>query len=832
MLPPKGTHWLYKKLKLKHLKAKIMSAVERDPVCGMTVKAETAKHSHTHRGEEYHFCASRCCERFKDTPEDFIEAKDLVCGMTVARKTAEHLAKHDGRRFYFCSVGCLEKFESSPESYLEGQQTLTATPPGTIYTCPMHPEVETIGPSDCPLCGMALEPMGLPDPDAGPNPEFVDFRKRFIIGALLTVPLFLISMGSMVGLPIKDWLGASVVPWIELTLASPVVLWCGWPFLLRGARSFRSMNLNMFSLIGSGVAAAYTFSVFAVLVPDIFPAGFKDQYGQVQLYFESAAVIVALVLLGQLLELGARERTGAAIRNLMDLAPPMARVIRGNGREEEIPLNTVKVGDQLRVRPGEKVPVDGIVFEGQSNVDESMLTGESIPVEKVIGNKITGGTVNGPGTFIMTAERVGLETTLSQIIAMTVAAQRSRAPIQKIADSVASIFVPAVIAVAFIAFIAWANWGPEPPLAYGLITGLTVLIIACPCALGLATPMSIMTATGRGAQVGVLVKDAEALETLAKINVLVVDKTGTLTEGKPLVTKIAPADGFNRNDVLFLAGSVERLSEHPLATAIVDCADVSNQKLTTAGDFQAFPGKGVIGQVEGRHIVVGTKSFLRSKGVSLPDDYMHNAENKAETKILVAVDNQYAGLIAVSDAIKASTHKALKELKAQRLRLVMATGDSKATAEEIARYLEIDEVHAELLPADKAHLVNELKAQGLKVAMAGDGINDAPALAAADVGIAMGTGADVAIEAASITVAHGNLMGVVRSRNLALATMKNIRENLFFAFIYNAAGVPVAAGILYPFFGIMLSPMLAAATMSLSSVCVITNALRLRGIKL
>ncbi len=798
----------------------------------MTVDPKTAKHTHIHSGEEYNFCASRCREKFMEAPEDFIEAQDLVCGMTVSRKTSEHMAKHDGARFYFCSSNCLDKFETNPDNYLDGNQTTVTAPPGTIYTCPMHPEVETIGPSDCPLCGMALEPMGLPDPNAGPNPEFIDFRRRFILGAVLTIPLFMISMGSMIGLPLNSWLNADIVPWVELTLATPVILWCGWPFLLRGGRSFISMNLNMFSLIGIGVAAAYAFSVFAVIAPGLFPAGFKSPTGHVGVYFESAAVIVELVLLGQLLELGARDRTGSAIRALMGLTPQTANLIDTDGTEKEIPLDKVKVGDQLRVKPGGMVPVDGVVFDGWSSVNESMLTGEPIPVERTSGDIVRAGTINGSGTFLMNAQRVGLETVLSQIITLTVAAQRSRAPIQKVADAVAGIFVPIVILVSIISFLAWANWGPEPRLSYALVSALAVLIIACPCAIGLATPMSIMTATGRGAQSGVLVKDAEALERFSNIDTLVVDKTGTLTEGKPVVTNIYPANGFNLKDIIFFAASLENQSEHPLAAAITARAKEQNLQLSNPQDFTALPGRGVIGRVEGSRVVLGTKSFLSAEGIPFSESLANNYQNSVHSEVMVAVDGKLAGIIAISDPIKASTPRAIRELQTLGIRVVMATGDNINAATSIARRLGIDEVHAELLPEGKIQLVSELKTHGLRVAMAGDGINDAPALASADVGIAMGTGVDVAIESASITLAEGDLMGVVRARNLAIGTMANIRQNLFFALFYNAAGVPIAAGILYPFFGIMLSPMLAAAAMSLSSVCVITNALRLRKIRL
>jgi P-type Cu+ transporter len=808
--------------------------IQRDPVCGMTVGTEAKEHSHPHNGEVFHFCSLRCQAKFKDDPDAFIEAKDLVCGMTVQRKSAKHLAKHAGERFYFCSAGCEAKFTAAPENYLNGRPNPEPMPEGTVFTCPMHPEIEQIGPGDCPICGMALEPMGVPTGDEGPNPEFLDFRQRFIVGVTLTVPLIIIAMGGMVGLPVKQWIGAGLTPWLELILATPVVLWSGLPFLVRGVKSFRSMNLNMFSLIGVGVSAAFAFSIVAVLAPEIFPPSFRDGDGKVGLYFEAAAVIVVLVLLGQLLELGARDRTGAAIRALLGLAAKTARIVRPDGHEEEIPLEEIQSGDKLRVRPGEKIPVDGRVVEGRSSIDESMLTGEPIPIEKTAGDAVTGATINGNGTLVIEAERVGKDTMLARIVEMVAAAQRSRAPIQKVADAVAGYFVPAVIGVAIIAFIAWAIWGPQPAYAYALVSAISVLIIACPCALGLATPMSIMTATGRGAQAGVLIKNAEALERFSKVDTLIIDKTGTLTEGKPKLVAIQPNQGFQADDVLRLAASLELGSEHPLADAILRGAEEQGLELSPAEDFEALTGKGVKGRVEGQVIGLGNAKLLAEFGIESADDTgdANFRRDQGETVMYVVVDGVVAGFVAVSDPVKVTTPDALKELHALGFLIVMATGDNRRTAEAVAQTLGIDEVRADVLPQDKARIVREFQEAGHAVAMAGDGVNDAPALAQADVGIAMGTGADVAIESAGFTLVKGDLTGIVRARRLSEATMRNIRQNLFFALVYNAGGVPVAAGVLYPLFGVLLSPMLAAAAMSLSSVSVILNALRLRHTRL
>jgi Cu+-exporting ATPase len=809
------------------------ATVVRDPVCGMTVDPAAGKPRHEHAGHTYHFCSEGCRAKFAAAPEDYIEATDPVCGMKVDRSTARHMAKHGGERFYFCSGRCKEKFEAEPERYLKGRSAPEPMPAGTIYTCPMHPEIEQVGPGDCPICGMALEPKGVPSGDEGPNPELVDFRQRFAVGAVLTVPLLVLAMGPMLGLPVGEWIGERTARWMELVLATPVILWSGWPFLVRGWKSFRTMNLNMFSLIAMGVVAAWGFSVVAVIAPRLFPHGFQDHSGQVGVYFEAGAVIVVLVLLGQILELQARERTGSAIRALLDLAAKTARVIRPDGSEEEIALEEVQVGDRLRVRPGEKVPVDGEVVEGRSSVDESMLTGEPVPVEKVAGDQVTGATINGTGSLIIEAKRVGKDTMLAQIVEMVAAAQRSRAPIQKLADAVAGWFVPAVIGVAVLSFVAWAIWGPSPALAYALISAIAVLIIACPCALGLATPMSIMTATGRGAQAGVLIKNAEALETFAKVDTLIVDKTGTLTVGKPELVAVLPGAGHDEGEVLRLAASLERGSEHPLAEAIVRGAEARGLNLAAAEDFDAVTGKGVKGVVDGKAVALGNARMLADMGIGrAASDEANARRDQGETVMFVVVDGAVAGLLSVADPVKATTPAALKALHELGFRIVMATGDSERTARAVAGKLGIDEIRAEVLPEDKARIIRELQEKGAKVAMAGDGVNDAPALAQADVGIAMGTGADVAIESAGLTLVKGDLNGIVRARKLSLATMRNIRQNLFFALVYNAAGVPVAAGVLYPFLGLLISPIFAAAAMSLSSVSVIGNALRLRRVNL
>ena len=707
---------------------------------------------------------------------------------------------------------------------------------GPVWTCPMHPEVRRTSMGSCPLCGMGLELESAAMAVDAPNPELVDFTRRFWIGTVLTIPVLVLTMAPYLGFPeVRDILGERGTLWLELVLGTPVVLWSGWPFMVRGWNSFLTRNLNMFSLISMGVIAAWLFSVAAVIAPGIFPAGFRNAEGHVGVYFEAAAVIVTLVLLGQVMELRAREGTGKAIRALLDLAAKTARVIRPDGTEEEIELDHVAVGDLLRVRPGEKVPVDGTVTEGRSSIDESMISGEPVPVEKTVGDAVTGATINGTGSLVIEARRVGADTMLAQIVEMVAAAQRSRAPIQKYADKVAGLFVPVVIAIAILAFIAWAAWGPAPALAYALVASVAVLIIACPCALGLATPMSIMTATGRGAQVGVLIKNAEALERFETIDTLIVDKTGTLTEGKPRLVGVLPQAGFTENEVLALAASLERGSEHPLAEAIVRGAEERDIATETAGDFEAVTGKGVRGTVGGRAVALGNAAMLDLIGVERDDGAQKKAgmrRDDGETVMFVSIDGTLAGLVAVADPVKQTTPAALKDLHALGLRIIMATGDNERTANAVAARLGIDEVRADVLPKDKARIIRELQQAGAKVAMAGDGVNDAPALAQADVGIAMGTGADVAIESAGITLVKGNLDGIVRARRLARATMRNIRQNLFFALVYNAAGVPVAAGVLYPFFGILISPMFAAFAMSASSISVVLNSLRLRSAKL
>ncbi len=770
-------------------------------------------------------------------PPDAMTVKDPVCGMTVKLDQGKPSWEHKGETYHFCAQGCHTKFAADPEHFLSGAHREKAKnqPKGTKYTCPMHPEIVRDALEDCPICGMALEPMGIPAADQGPNPELVDFKRRFLVGAVLTAPLLVLTMGPLVGLGfVRDILGERATLWIELLLGTPVILWAGWPFLVRGVKSVASGNLNMFTLIAMGVGAAFTFSVVAVLVPGVFPAGFQDAQGNVGVYFEAGAVIVVLVLLGQMMELGARERTGAAIRALLDLAAKTARIIRADGREEEIPLEDVKAGDRLRVRPGDKVPVDGIVVEGRSSIDESMISGEAVPVEKVAGATVTGATINGTGSLVMEARRVGADTMLSQIVEMVASAQRSRAPIQKLADSVAGLFVPAVIGVAILAFIVWAIWGPAPALAYGLVAAVSVLIIACPCALGLATPMSIMTATGRGAQAGVLIKNAEALERFAKADTLIVDKTGTLTLGKPKLAAVLPEAGHDEDEILRLAASLERGSEHPLAEAIVAGAEKRGLALAKAEDFEAITGKGVTGVVDGKAVALGNAKLVADLGLDggTLSEIANARRDEGETVMFVIAGSAIAGLVSVADPVKETTPDALKELHAQGFRIIMATGDNERTARAVAARLGIDEIRADVMPQDKAQMVKELQAQGRKVAMAGDGVNDAPALAQADVGIAMGTGADVAIESAGFTLVKGDLNGIVRARRLSRAAMRNIKQNLFFALIYNAAGVPVAAGILFPFFGILISPIFAAAAMSLSSVSVIGNALRLRSVKI
>jgi len=761
------------------------------------------------------------------------QARDPVCGMTVDPQTTPHHHTHRGTAYHFCSAGCRTKFAANPAKYLEPSADTDAVPvpEGTIYTCPMHPEIRQPGPGSCPICGMALEPE-MPTTGNGPNPELLDMTRRFWIGLALTVPVVVLEMGGhLFGLHL---LNPTPSNWVQLAFATPVVLWAGWPFFVRGAQSLVTRNLNMFTLIALGTGVAWLYSIVATLAPGLFPAAFRGHGGAVAVYFEAAAVITVLVLLGQVLELRAREQTSGAIRALLDLAPKIARRVTDQGTDEDVELELVAVGDRLRVRPGEKVPVDGALVEGRSTLDESMVTGESMPVGKDIGSKVIAGTINRSGGFVMRAEKIGRDTLLSQIVQMVAAAQRSRAPIQRLADRFSAWFVPAVMTVALAAFAVWATFGPEPRFAFGLVAAVTVLIIACPCALGLATPMSIMVGVGRGAQEGVLVKNAEALERMEKVDTLVIDKTGTLTEGKPKVIAIIAAEGIDETEMLRLAASVERASEHPLAHAIVEAASARKIELAPVRGFDSPVGKGAIGMVERRRVVLGNARFLEELGITtaaLASDAERLRADGA-TAIFVAIDGKAAGVLAIADPIKESAAEAIAALKADGIALVMLTGDNRTTAEAVARKLGIAQVQAEVLPDQKSAVVEKLRREGHVVAMAGDGVNDAPALAAADVGIAMGTGTDVAMESAGITLIKGDLRGIVRARLLSHATMRNIRQNLFFAFIYNAAGVPVAAGVLYPAFGILLSPLIGALAMSLSSVSVIANALRLRFTKL
>ena len=747
------------------------------------------------------------------------------CGMHLVPLENNKVSSHSDHSHH-CS-GDHEKPSGDDRTY-------DRVPPGysgVVYTCPMHPQVRQTKPGACPLCGMGLEQESATAEDEGPNPELVDFSHRLWVALAFSVPLLILTMTPYIGvMEVRDFFGERLSLWIELVLATPVILWSGWPFFARGYISFRTMNLNMFSLIGMGVGAAYIFSIVAVLVPGIFPEGFRDSEGNVGVYFEAAAVIVTLVLLGQVMELRAREGTGKAIRALLDMAAKSARLIRPDGTEEEVALEDVKVGDHLRVRPGDKVPVDGVVVEGRSSIDESMISGEPVPVEKVEGDKVTGATINGTGSLVMEATRVGADTTLSQIVEMVANAQRSRAPIQKFADMVAGKFVPAVIAIAALSFVAWAIWGPAPALSYALVSAVAVLIIACPCALGLATPMSIMTATGRGAQLGVLIKNAEALERFAKVDTLIVDKTGTLTEGKPRLVAVLPESDHDETEVLRLAATLEKGSEHPLAEAIVSGAEARNVMLGKADDFEAVTGKGVKGVVDGKPVALGNAKLLEELGLDGGHlmEVANSRRDEGETVMFVVLNGAVAGLVSVADPVKETTPAALKALHAAGFRIIMATGDNERTAKAVAGKLGIDEIRADVLPEDKASIIRELQSQGRKVAMAGDGVNDAPALAQADVGIAMGTGADVAIESAGFTLVKGNLDGIVRARRLSQATMRNIKQNLFFALVYNGAGVPVAAGVLYPFFGILIGPIFAAFAMSASSLSVVMNSLRLR----
>ena len=760
------------------------------------------------------------------------KVRDPVCGMSVDPATSRYRFDYRGETFHFCSAGCQTKFAADPQKYLDQSRPKAAVPEGTIYTCPMHPQIRQVGPGNCPICGMALEPE-VASLDTSPNPELVDMTRRFWIALALAVPPVVLEMGGhLVGG--HGLIDQTLSNWIQLVFATPVVLWAGWPFFVRGWQSLVTRNLNMFTLIAIGTGVAYVYSLIGTIAPDIFPATFRGHDGAVAVYFEAAAVITVLVLLGQVLELRAREATSGAIKALLQLAPKTARRLSEDGADHEVQIDSLTVGDRLRVRPGEKVPVDGVILEGRSSLDESLMTGESMPVTREAGGKVIAGTLNQSGGFVMRADKVGRDTLLSQIVKMVADAQRSRAPIQRLADQVAGWFVPAVIVVAVIAFFAWALFGPEPRMAFGLVAAVSVLIIACPCALGLATPMSIMVGVGRGAQAGVLIKNAEALERMEKLDTLVVDKTGTLTEGKPRVVATIAATGFQEADILRLAASVERASEHPLADAIVRAANEKNLDLSKVEEFDSPTGKGATGRVDGKTVVLGNSTFLASLGIETEslNEQGERLRSDGATVINIAVDGKLAGLFAIADPVKASTPDALKALAAEGIKVIMLTGDNRTTANAVARKLGIADVEAEVLPDQKSAVVAKLQKARRIVAMAGDGVNDAPALAAADVGIAMGTGTDVAMESAGITLLKGDLGGIVRARRLSQATMSNIRQNLFFAFIYNAAGIPIAAGILYPHFGILLSPIIAAAAMALSSVSVVGNALRLRVMRL
>ncbi len=798
---------------------------QKDPVCQMVVSKES-KYYYQYADKNYHFCCEHCLRKFKEHPERY-----LVKRPSPAHETGDKPSR------YTCPMHP-EVVQDHPGNCPKCGMALEpmAVPAGaakTGYTCPMHPEVVQDHPGNCPKCGMALEPVAARTEEK--NEELIDMSRRFWLSAVLAVPVFVLAMvADLFPAWLPSGLSMQTVQWVEFALATPVVLWGGWPFFVRGWQSIQSWNLNMFTLIALGVSVAWIYSVVALLAPQVFPPIMQMEGGLVDVYFEAAAVITTLVLLGQVLELRARSRTNAAIQLLLGLAPNTARVVRKDGTEEDIPLDQVQPGDTLRVRPGEKVPVDGTVIDGESNVDESMVTGEPIPVAKSAGEKLIGATVNGTGSMLMRAEKVGADTLLARIVSMVAEAQRSRAPIQKVADVVAGYFVPAVVGIAVVAFVVWWAVGPEPRLAHAVVNAVAVLIIACPCALGLATPISIMVGTGRGAMAGVLVKNAEALEVMEKVDTLVVDKTGTLTEGKPKLVAVQAQEGFAENEVLRVAASLERASEHPLAEAIVRGAQEKGIELVKANNFQSITGKGITGNVGGQVVAVGNMKLLESLGINAGELAKQANKQRADGKtvMLIAVDGKAAGFIGVADPIKDSTPEAIRNLHAEGIKIVMLTGDSRATAEAVASKLEIDRVEAEVLPEEKAEVVKKLQAEGRVVAMAGDGINDAPALAQADVGIAMGTGTDVAMESAGVTLVKGDLRGIVRAIRLSRATMRNIRQNLFFAFIYNSVGVPIAAGVLYPFFGLLLSPIIAAAAMSFSSVSVISNSLRLNRVKL
>jgi Cu+-exporting ATPase len=833
--------------------------MEKDPVCGMTVDPSRAKATHEHAGKAYYFCCAGCKEKFSADPAKYLVPKTLmgIAPMSAHPVQIAPAATHGASQPVVKIVATPDAVRKAvsneytcpmdPEVRQQGPgdcpkcgmalEPVVVAPPvtRTEYTCPMHPQIVRDAPGSCPICGMALEPRTV-SVEEEQNPELASMTRRFWVSVALTIPILVVAMADIFpGLSaLMEFASPRAWQWLEFILATPVVLWGGWPFFVRGARSLVTRNLNMFTLIGLGTGVAYGFSVVGVLFPGIFPASFRGEGGEVAVYFEAAAAITTLVLLGQVMELRARSRTGAALKALLGLAPKTARLIRDDGSEADVPLDMVKPGDRLRVRPGEKIPVDGLVLEGASSVDESMISGEPIPVEKFKGERVTGATVNGTGSLVMRAERVGSDTLLAQIVRMVGEAQRSRAPIQKLADVVAGYFVPIVVGISALTFVIWAVWGPNPRMAHAIVNAVAVLIIACPCALGLATPMSIMVAMGRGASLGVLFKNAEAIELMRKVDTLVVDKTGTLTEGKPKLVSVEPVDGFDADRLLRLAATLERGSEHPLAAAIVKGAEERGAKLSTTEAFESLTGRGVRGRVENSFVALGNAKLLEELGVD-PGALAVKAETMradGQTVMFVLVDGKIAGLVAVADPVKETTLEAIRQLHAGGIRIVMLTGDSRTTAEAVARKLQIDEVVAEVLPQGKAGVVKRLQAEGRFVAMAGDGINDAPALAQAQVGIAMGTGTDVAMESAGVTLIKGDLRGIVRARALSRATMSNIKQNLFFAFVYNSLGVPIAAGILYPFFGLLLSPMIAAAAMSFSSVSVITNALRLRKVNL
>jgi P-type Cu+ transporter len=811
----------------------------RDPVCGMYVDPARARGSSGYKGKTYYFCSPRCVERFNAEPEKYLAAKPaqsqlVQLGGIAPAKAAADAAQGQAGKGTVTHVCPMDPEVREPKPGACPRCGMALEPETVEYTCPMHPEIVRNGPGNCPICGMALEPRVAAGVHEEDDSELRGMQRRFWAGVALSAPLLVISMGGMAaGSPLHHW-PAGWMEWLQLALATPVVLWGGWPFFQRGWASLRNRHLNMFTLIALGTGAAYSYSLAATLAPGVFPESFRGNMGRPEVYFEASAIIVTLVLLGQVLELRARRQTSSAIRALLDLSPKTARRLRPDGFEEEVPLDHVHRGDRLRVRPGDRVPVDGVVEEGGSAVDESMITGESLPVEKTVGSKVIGGTVNQAGSFIMRAERLGAETLLAQIVRMVAEAQRSRAPIQSLADKVSGYFVPAVALIAVFTFIVWAIWGPEPRFAHALVNAVAVLIIACPCALGLATPMAVMVGTGRGARAGVLVKNASALETMEKVDTLVLDKTGTLTEGRPQVTQVITLGGISENDLLRLAASLERASEHPLAAAIVKAATLRGLKMENVSGFQSVTGKGVLGEVEGRQVVIGNAVFFAGKDIQAGDLAVRAdaLRQGGQTVMMVAVDGKPAGAIAVADPVKASTAETIQALRQNGLRLVMLTGDNRLTAQAIAAELGIDQFEAEVLPQDKSRAIKELQQQGHIVAMAGDGVNDAPALAQADVGIAMGTGTDVAMESADITLVKGDLRGIVRARRLSRAGMRNIRQNLFFAFIYNLLGVPIAAGVLYPVSGILLQPIFAAAAMSFSSVSVIGNALRLRRAKL